>query len=323
MDHGVRDPDCEVVALSEALIPAVVLHESCFDIWLEVGQSPQILFVFKTDSQVTLTQLRNESVTARSRPLANKFNYARDMCHGTSIHPVSVKAIFEPGKSQQADGLTKVLAGASVKTFVPDLGLSMMCYITPQTTQWWRSCGVGQGGTLNMENYTIVGATAPVKKNVVPLPPGVPPPPEYLPEMKDEAIVKNTIQALSPRIVAVHGPTGTGKSTVFPLAITHWTEQVEGLTPGLTICAQPRRILAQQLCERVRSNREMRHNDKTVGYMIARESSRDTSTKLLYCTEAIVALKMQAYLVSSAPPLPQDVITTVGLHIATMYLCLL
>ena len=45
--------------------------------------------------------------------------------------------------------------------------------------------------------------------------------------------------------------------------------------------------------------------------MIARESSRDTSTRLLYCTEAIVALMMQARLVSTAPPLPQDVITTV------------
>ena len=135
--------------------------------------------------------------------------------------------------------------------------------------------------------------------------------PEYLPEMKEAAIVKNTIRALSPRIAAVHGPTGTGKSTVFPLAITHWTEHVEGLTPGLTICAQPRRILAQQLCERVRSNRKMHHNDRTVGYMIARESSRDTSTKLLYCTEAIVSLMMQARLVSTATPLPQDVITTV------------
>ena len=78
----------------------------------------------KTDSQVTLTQLRNESVTTRSRPFANKFNYARDMCHGTSIHPASVKAVFEPGKSQKADGLTKVLAGASMKTFVSDLGLA-------------------------------------------------------------------------------------------------------------------------------------------------------------------------------------------------------
>ena len=55
----------------------------------------------------------------------------------------------------------------------------------------------------------------------------------------------------------------------------------------------------------------MHYKDKTVGYMIARESSRDASTKLLYCTEAIVALMMQAYLVSSATPQPQDMITTV------------
>ena len=117
-------PEAEVVALSEALMPAVVIHESCCDIGLEVGQSPQVLFVVKTDSQVALLQLRNESVTTRSRPFANKFNYARDTCHSTSIHPASLKAIFEPGKSQKADGLTKVLAGASKKTFVSDLGLA-------------------------------------------------------------------------------------------------------------------------------------------------------------------------------------------------------
>ena len=93
-------------------------------IGLEVGQNPQILFLVKTDSQVTLTQLRNESVTTRSRPFANKFNNARDMCHGTSMHPASVQAVFELGKSQKADGLTKVLAGASMKTFVSDLGLA-------------------------------------------------------------------------------------------------------------------------------------------------------------------------------------------------------
>ena len=107
---------------------------------------------------------------------------------------------------------------------------------------------VGEGGTLNLDTLTIVGAIAPYKP--VQRAPGVPPPPEYLPEMKDEHIVRNTIKALSPRIVAVHGPTGTGKSTVFPLAITHWTDGAKGLQSGLTICAQPRRILAQQLCER-------------------------------------------------------------------------
>ena len=104
-----------------------------------------------------------------------------------------------------------------------------------------------------MNTCTIIGATAPSKPFT--LAPGVPPPPKYLPEMKDALIVKNTIKALSPRIVAVHGPTGTGKYTVFPIAITHWTECAKGLPSGLTICAQPRRILAQQLCERVRTNR--------------------------------------------------------------------
>ena len=49
-------PEAEVVALSEALMPAVVIHESCCDIGLEVGQCPKILFVVKTDSQVTVAQ---------------------------------------------------------------------------------------------------------------------------------------------------------------------------------------------------------------------------------------------------------------------------
>ena len=54
-------PEAEVVALSEALMPAVIIHESCRDIGLEVGLSPQVLFVVKTDNQVTLTQLRSPS----------------------------------------------------------------------------------------------------------------------------------------------------------------------------------------------------------------------------------------------------------------------
>ena len=169
---------------------------------------------------------------------------------------------------------------------------------------------VGQGGTLDTKTYEIRDANTPTKVKA-PRPPGVPPPPDYLPEMEDALIVKNTVKALSPRIVAVHGPTGTGKSTVFPLAITQWTEQTKGLRSGLTLCAQPRRILCQQLCERVRLNRKMDRYDKTVGYKIARDSSRNTGTKLLYCTEAIVAMMMQQNLVSPQGTEVQDVITTV------------
>ena len=125
---AVSAPEAEVVALSEALMPAIIIHESCRDVGLEVGPSPEVLFIVKTDSQVALTQLRNESVTTRSRPFANKFNYARDMCYGTSMHPASVKAVFEPGKSQKADGLTKVLSGALMKSFVSDLGLAPLIH---------------------------------------------------------------------------------------------------------------------------------------------------------------------------------------------------
>ena len=296
--HGalrVSAPEAEVVALSEAIMPSIVIHESCRDIGLEVCQSPQILFVVKTDSQVTLTQLRNESVTTRSRPFANKFSFARDMCYGTSMHPASVK---EP----------LMLCGTYPTTVVPTEQYVEELWTALDLTLQHSSCGspsdtpVGKGGTLNMDDFAIVGAPAPVK-NPEPRNLSIPPPPEPLPEMKDAAIVKNVIKALSPRIIAVHGPTGTGKSTVFPLAITHWTERAKGLTSGLTVRAQPRRILAQQLWERVRSNRKMHYKDRTVGYMIARESSRDTSTKLHYCTEAIVALMMQARLASSSPPL--------------------
>ena len=100
---------------------------------------------------------------------------------------------------------------------------------------------MGQGGTLDTNTFAIIGAIASMSVRTKP-PPGVPPPPDYLPCL--ELIVKNTVKALSPRIVAVHGPTGTGKSTVFPLAIAHWADQTEGLKSGLTLCAQPRRILA-------------------------------------------------------------------------------
>ena len=208
------------------------------------------------------------------------------------------------------------LCGTVPSEVVPAEYYVMQLWGALDLTHQMSECGigsdtpVGQGGTLDMETLNVIGANAPMSVKHS-LPQGVPPPPDYLPEMKDELIVKNTVKALSPRIVAVHGPTGTGKSTVFPLAIAHWAEQTEGLRQGLTLCAQPRRILCQQLCERVRMNRKMDKYDKTVGYKIARDSSRNTATKLLYCTEAIVAMMMQQYLVSPQGTEVQDVITTV------------
>ena len=67
-----------------------------------------------------------------------------------------------------------------------------------------------------MKTFTIIGAPAPIREeNLDPTvpnypAPGVPEPPEYLPQMKDAVIVKHTIQALSPRIIAVMVPQELG-----------------------------------------------------------------------------------------------------------------
>ena len=97
---------------------------------------------------------------------------------------------------------------------------------------------VGKGGTLDLDTLTIVGAVAPYSPMI--RAPGVPPPPEYLPEMKDELIVRNSIRHSPQESLLFMVLRDTGKSTVFPLAVTHWTERTEGLQSGLTICAQPK-----------------------------------------------------------------------------------
>ena len=82
---------------------------------LSVGYSPEVKFVVKNDPQVALTQLRNESVTTRSRPFANvPRNYMRP----------ALRAFVEPGTTQKADGLTKILSGIALKNYASDLGLA-------------------------------------------------------------------------------------------------------------------------------------------------------------------------------------------------------
>ena len=107
------------------------------------------------------------------------------------------------------------LCGTLPTTVVPAERYVEQLWAALDQTLLHSDCGVGsdtpvgQGGTLNMDNFTIVGAPAPVNQKTIPIRPGVTPPPDYLPEMKDEAIVKNTIKELSPRIVAfteIQGP---------------------------------------------------------------------------------------------------------------------
>ena len=43
---------------------------------------------------------------------------------------------------------------------------------------------------------------------------------------------------------------------MFLLAVAHWTHHVGALNHGLTVCAQPRRIFARELCNRVRESQD-------------------------------------------------------------------
>ena len=138
-------PEAEVVALSEALMPLVIIHGACRDIGLVVGITPEILFV-KTDSQVTLTQLRNESVTTRSRPFANRFNYAHDMCHGTTLRPAAVRECLSP---EEAKRLMVWLRFSLVqwwkhfcRTLVWHLSLisNYCCSFPLKPPFWWEAC---------------------------------------------------------------------------------------------------------------------------------------------------------------------------------------
>ena len=87
--------------------------------------------------------------------------------------------------------------------------------------------------------------------------------------------------------------------------------QIGDFKPGFTICAQPRKILARELCVLVRENR-MEVSDKTVDYRIARESSRDEAAKVLYCTAVVVALIMQLHIQGATlAHKPEDVATVI------------
>ena len=173
----------------------------------------------------------------------------------TSSQPESQPA----AESQPRDSWKPIsLCGTLHTMVVPAEHYVEQLWATLEKTLSHSKCGigsdtpVGKGGTLDIETLSIVGADAPPKP-FIPAP-GVPPPPQYLPEMKDEQIVKNTIKALSPRIACYL----TGLT--MPNPEEYWRNN----------------------CVREKTNCKMHYHDRTVGYVIAKESSRDSSTKLLY-----------------------------------------
>ena len=125
-------------------------------------------------------------------------------------------------ESQPRDSWKPIsLCGTLPTLVVPAEHYVEQLWATLDKTLLHSKCGigsdtpVGKGGTLDIETLTTVGADAPPKP-FIPAP-GVPPPPEYLPEMKDEQIVKNTIKALSPGLLQSMVPQGQANPLCFRL----------------------------------------------------------------------------------------------------------
>ena len=85
-------------------------------------------------------------------------------------------------------------------------------------------------------------------------------------------------------VTIISGGTGCGKSTQVPQHILdEWLDAGSGDEVSV-ICAQPRRLAAVGLAERVAAERDVRIGAE-VGYSIRLESKRsESATRLLFCT---------------------------------------
>ena len=98
--------------------------------------------------------------------------------------------------------------------------------------------------------------------------------------------LSNTV---GPRTLIIHGPTGTGKSTVVPWEAMRWLEDYcvdRGITPGMVICSQQRRKVTISLAEEVR-RRHGELGQAVVGFHVSKHRSAGKATRLMYLTEAI------------------------------------
>ena len=99
----------------------------------------------------------------------------------------------------------------------------------------------------------------------------------------------NLATTVGARTIIVHGPTGTGKSTVVPWEAMRWLEEYNAARrarAGLVICSQQRRKVTISLAEEVCR----RHDDlgaSVVGYHVSKDKNAPEATRLMYLTEAI------------------------------------
>ena len=83
----------------------------------ELGQFKQEKFPIYTDNNGALLLANNPVFHERTKHIAIKYHYIRDLINKGIIH-----LIYIPTKDQKADGLTKPLARVKFKEFLTQLG---------------------------------------------------------------------------------------------------------------------------------------------------------------------------------------------------------
>ena len=91
------------------------------------------------------------------------------------------------------------------------------------------------------------------------------------------------------RTIIIHGPTGTGKSTVVLWEAMRWLEEHRAdraTSPGMVICSQQRRKVTISFAEEVRK-RHGTVGQAVIGFRVSKNKNAGKATRLMYLTEAI------------------------------------